>query len=195
MSSRRARLGLKERVIGGARRLLWVFLYLWALLTLFALHESIVLAKHEVGDRGYRSYGLALVNAWVLAKVMLVSEELDLAGRWLGGAPLIYRILSRAGFLAVALMAAYAVEGVLLGLWQGKAIRESFPRIGGGSIADIVSVGVVLGVALVPFCAFRAIERALGPGVLRSTLLGRPSDPNSRGGRRPGPNDAEGPAV
>ena len=48
-------------------------------LTLFALHESIVLAKHEID---YRGYGMALVNAWVLAKVMLVADDLNLGSRW-----------------------------------------------------------------------------------------------------------------
>jgi hypothetical protein len=60
-----------------------------------------------------------------------------------------------------------------MGWWQGKTIVESIPQIGGGSIAGIVSVGAILSVALIPFFALRALEQALGPGVLRLLLARR----------------------
>ena len=171
--SARERFGLTHRLIGGARRLLGVFLYLWILLTLFAVHESIVLAKRDID---YRGYWLALINAWILAKVMLVAEDLDLGGRWFQHRPVICQILSRAGVLALVFMAAHTVESVLIGLWHRRTIFESIPRIGGGSIADVLSVAVLLTVALIPFFAFRAIDQALGVGTLRSLLFARRSD-------------------
>jgi predicted ferric reductase len=170
MGGERVRLGLKERVLGGARRLLGVFLYLWVVLTLFAVHESVVLAKRQID---YRGYGLAFINAWVLAKVMLLAEDLNIGAKWFGDRPLIYRVLSRAGLFAVVFMGAHTVEGVIVGLWNGKTIIESLPRFGSGSAVDILSVAVVLSVALTPFFAFRAIDQALGPGRLRSLLLTR----------------------
>src|SRR5262249_31243140 len=100
---------------------------LWILLTLFAVHESIVLAKRDID---YRGYALALINAWILAKVMLVAEDLDLGGRWFQHRPLIWQILSRAGILALVFMAAPIVESVLIGLWHRRTIFESIPRIG-----------------------------------------------------------------
>ena len=173
----RVRRGLKARLVGGARRLLGAFLYLWVLLSLFALHESIVLAKYEID---YRGYGLILFNAWLLAKVMLVVDDLDLGGHWFEHRPLIVGILSKAVLLALVLIGAYTAERLLAGLWEGKTIHESIPRIGGGSIADIVSVGAILSVALIPFFAFKAIESVLGAGSLRSLLLARRSETGSR---------------
>ena len=79
MTSGRAPLGLIGRIVGGACRLAGVFAYLWVVLTLFALHESIVLAKHEID---YRGYGMAFLNAWVLAKVMLIADDLNLGSGW-----------------------------------------------------------------------------------------------------------------
>ena len=66
-----------------------MFLYLWAMFALFALHEKIVL--REVGA-SLPSQGFAFVNALVLAKVMLIAEDLNL-GNWLQGRPLIFPIL------------------------------------------------------------------------------------------------------
>jgi hypothetical protein len=61
------------------RRFLVMFVYLWALFSVFVLQEGIVLRKQGMG---FTFQGFALINALVLAKVMLVSEGLDLA-RWL----------------------------------------------------------------------------------------------------------------
>ena len=66
---------LKERVAEEGRRFLVMFLYLWVLFALSALHEKIVL--REVGA-SLPSQGFAFVNALVLAKVMLVGENLNL---------------------------------------------------------------------------------------------------------------------
>jgi len=168
MTSERASRGLTERVVGGARRFAAIFVYLWAVLTLFALHESIVLAKHEID---YRGYGLAFINAWVLAKVMMVADDLNLGSRWFENRRPIYRILSRSALFALVFMGAHTVENLVVGWWQGKTVLESIPRIGRGSFAEILSIGVIVTVALMPFLAFRALEQALGPGVVRRLLL------------------------
>jgi hypothetical protein len=168
MTSAQAPLGLTDRVVGGARRLAGVFVYLWVVLTLFALHESIVLAKHEID---YRGYGMALINAWVLAKVMLVADDLNLGSRWFENRRLIYRIVSRSALFALVFMAAHTVEDLVVGWWQGKTVLESIPRLGRGSFAEILSIGVILSVALTPFFAFRALEQALGAGVVLRLLL------------------------
>jgi len=177
MTPGRIRHGLKERAVGGARRLLGAFLYLWVLLTIFSLHESVVLAKHDIAFSGY---GLALFNAWVLAKVMLIVDDLELGGHWFDQRALIWGIVRKAGLLALVLIGAYTVERLLVGLWKGNTVLESLPRIGGGSLADFLSVGVILFVALMPFFAFKRIDRALGRGTLRSLLLARRSEIGSR---------------
>ena len=80
---------LKRRAIAEGRRFLIMFLYLWVILALFALHERIVLRELSTS---LPSQGFAFVNALVLAKVMLIGEDLDLGG-WLRDRPLIYPIL------------------------------------------------------------------------------------------------------
>jgi hypothetical protein len=161
MTSAPASRGLTDRLVSGARRLAGVFLYLWAVLTLFALHESIVLAKHEID---YRGYGMALVNAWVLAKVMLVADDLNLGSRWFENRRLIYRILSRSALFALVFMGAHTIEDVVVGWWQGKTILESIPRLGRGSFADILSIGVSKRSAPAWYCAYcSSLDRTSSP--------------------------------
>ena len=47
-----------------------MFLYLWLLFALFTFHKALVLAQYKID---YKPYGLALFNAFVLAKIMLVA--------------------------------------------------------------------------------------------------------------------------
>ncbi len=71
--------GLKVKAIEEARKFLVLFLYLWVLFGVFVLNQSIVLREQGVG---FTAQGFALLNALVLAKVMLLFEALD-PGRWL----------------------------------------------------------------------------------------------------------------
>ena len=170
MAAKDAKAGIGRRLLGGAKRLGWVFLYLWVLFGTFALHESIVLARHDID---YESHGLAFINAWVLAKVMLVADDLNLGANWFERHPLIYRISSRALLFAVVFLVAHAVEALLIGLWRGKTIAESLPELSSHHFAALGSAAVLLTVALMPFFAFKAIDQALGVGTLRALLLER----------------------
>ncbi len=60
------------------------------------------------------------------------------------------------------LVAAYIVEEIAVGLFHGKTAAESFPEIGGGGIVGVLTVGAIMGIALVPFFSFREIARAIG---------------------------------
>src|SRR5689334_2312051 len=80
------------------QRFLVLFLYLWAMFLLFELHQYVVLSSHQLP---FESWGLGLVNALVLAKVMLVAEEVRFRSP-LRAYPLIVPILARS--LAFALL-------------------------------------------------------------------------------------------
>ena len=165
---------IKERLLHEAKRLAGIFLYLWVLLGLFAIHESIVLAKHNIP---YRPFGVALINAWILAKVMLIAEDLKFGEGWFGHRPPIYRILAKAVAFAIVFLIVHFVESMLVGMWRGQTVSESLPKIGDGSTIALVSVAILLAFALIPFFAFKEADRALGGGVLRAVLLkGRRDD-------------------
>jgi hypothetical protein len=58
----------KEKAIIEARRLFWIFAYLWILLSLFALHKAMILSEQDL----FYHQGFAVINALVLAKIMFV---------------------------------------------------------------------------------------------------------------------------
>jgi hypothetical protein len=154
-----------------------MFIYLWAILFLFQLHEYVVLAEHGIS---FTRFGFGLVNAIVLAKVMLVADELRL-GASRGRRRLIHHILSRSMLFAAVFILFDIVEKILVGAFRGKSMAESLPTYGGGGMLGTLLVGIFLSVALIPFFSFVEISRAMGHGEFTKLLFMRGG--GSRDGR------------
>ena len=163
------KLTLKEKAAFQLKEFLAMFIYLWLILALFAIHRSVLLAEEHYN---YQAQGLAIVNALILAKVMLIGEDLRLGNRF-KDKPLVYSILYKSLVFAVFFICFHIFEEVLIGVFRGKTIAHSLPTIGGGSPQGIVSVGAIVFVSLIPFFGFREIARVIGKRELVSLLLSR----------------------
>ncbi len=171
--------GLKAMAAEEARKFVVLFLYLWVLFGVFALNQSIVLREQGIG---FTAQGFAVVNALVLAKVMLLFEHFD-PGRWLRRRPLIYPILYEALLLTILFILVHILEKVIEGLFRGKTIVASLPSIGGGGLAGLLSAAVIMFVALVPFFGFRNLSFVLGSDRLTALLFSSSSNPTGSGPR------------
>jgi hypothetical protein len=100
---------LTAKAVEEFRRFVVLFFYLWVLFAMFVLNQSIVLREEGIP---FIAQGVALVNALVLAKVMLLFEAFD-PGRWLRRRPLIYPILYESFLLTVLFLVVYVLEKVI----------------------------------------------------------------------------------
>jgi hypothetical protein len=171
-----ARLGkpkrdLKARLIREAKSLLVIFVYLWVLFGLFALHESLVLAQHGIK---FEIWGVAAGNALVFAKVMVVVEALNLA-RGVAGRPLMVPVLYKSVVFAIAFIFVHIAEKFVIGLAKGKTLAGSFPSFGSEGMTGMLIAGIIVAVSLTPFFAFTEVERELGRGALRDLFLAKQS--------------------
>jgi hypothetical protein len=66
----------------------------------------------------------------------------------------------------------HVVEHIAIGLFKGETLAASVPHIGGGGLAGLACVAVILFVTLIPFFAFKHVGRELGEGRLRAMLFG-----------------------
>jgi hypothetical protein len=163
---------LKARLYDELRKFLMIFSYLWLVFFVFLVHEWAVLASNHIS---FRFYGLAIVNALVLSKIMLIAEALKFADR-LNDKPLVYPIAFKSISFSVLLMVSYVVEEIAVGLFHGKSVGESFPDVGGGGLVGLLTVGGIFCIALVPFFGFREIARVIGEAEFRALMLGPPKD-------------------
>ena len=161
--------GLKEKATHQLREFLVITIYLWALFVLLIINQSVVLARAEPN---YQAYGFAIFNALMLAKVLLTGEDLKFGSRF-KDKPLLYSISYKCFIFTLFLIGFHIVERVIGGVLHGKSIAQSFPDVGGGSAQGILSLGVTVFVALIPFFAFREIARVIGHNELWSLLLSR----------------------
>jgi len=156
----------KDKAVSGLKRFGVIFLYLWGLLAISALHKSLILSENGIPYR----QGFAVVNALVLAKIMFVTEELKIGERY-EREPLIYAMLFKAAVYSVVLATCEVLEGLVVGYVRGKDLAGSLADVGGGTPFGIVTTTLLLFVALLPFFGFRELCAVVGEPELHRLLF------------------------
>ena len=160
---------LKRGALEEGKQFLGIFIYLAVVFGMFVLHEWLVLSKEHIN---YRFYGIAFINALILAKIFLLAEHFHFAEQFKNKPRFIPIVYKSAAFTAL-LMVAYIIEESAMGLFHHESLRDAFPKVGNGSIEGWFFVTLIMTVALIPFFAYRELDRALGGSRLRGMLFGR----------------------
>ncbi|MGC1179960.1 MAG: hypothetical protein WA884_13310 [Methyloceanibacter sp.] len=160
---------VKQILLDEAKKFIGIFVYLVIVFGLFVLHEWVVLSNQHIS---YRFYGFALINALVLAKIILVAEGLHFADRF-REKPLAYPIVYKSLAFTILLICAYIAEEIIVAMLHGKTAVQGMPDIGGGTIGGFTSVAIIMCVALIPFFAFREISRVFGEAELHALVFTR----------------------
>jgi hypothetical protein len=158
---------LKPRIVHEAREYLVIFLYLFVVFSLFALHKSVILAEDHID---FALHGFALFNALALAKVMLVAQELHLGDQF-RDAPLIYPTLLKSFVFTIVLACFKIVEDGAMGILHGKSFHESAVLIAGASWKEDLILASLFFVMLIPFFGFTELRRVFGEDRLVGAFL------------------------
>lgn len=162
------KLSAKERIVHELKSFAGAFVYLWVVFTVLLMHEWLVLADHHIG---FAFYGLATLNALGLGKIMVIAEHFRFAER-LKAKPLVYPIAYKTVAFTTLLFLAYTLEVMLFGWLGGHGFMASAPALG-GSVLGNVMLWLIFCAALMPYFAFKELERAIGPDMIRKLMLGR----------------------
>jgi hypothetical protein len=157
-----------DKVLDEGKQLFWIFIYFWVLLGLFSVYRSLVLNERNL----VYHEGFAIINAFLLAKVVLTAEFFQLGDKF-QNKPLAYPIIFKSAVFCLILIGFYIVEETLVGMWHGKTILASFPEMGGDGWNGILVVGFILFVVLIPFFSYRELARLLGKDELYSLIFKR----------------------
>jgi hypothetical protein len=158
---------LKSKAIHELKEYLFVSFYLWIFLAMFVQYKSVVLAQQHID---FAADGVALINALVLGKFLLIARAFHL-GRRTEGAPLIYPTLLKSAILAIIVAILKGLEEIIVGHFHGKSVAESVGDLGGGSGKAILVITVILFVVLIPLTAFGELGRVVGEDKLRALFL------------------------
>jgi hypothetical protein len=154
------RKSLKERAVGELEKFVVIAVYLFILLGVFSLHRQLL------QGRGISLWqqGFAIVNALVLAKIVLIGDALNL-GKSVEGRPLAWSVLRKSLILAVLLVAFHIFEEAARAWLHGRPLSSAVLDFG-GSLAGVAAYGAIFFVTLIPFSAFQEVDRALGDDFL-----------------------------
>lgn len=175
------KLSLKQRLVEEMRRLLAISVYLSIFFLVFRLYTNLVLDQLHIN---YFVYGLTVLKAVVLAKIILAADALRL-GRRFHERPLIVPTLYNTVVFAVFALVSEIFEHLIVGaLLHGQGPAAVFAEIRDKGWPNLAGMTLVVFVAFIPFFAFREVERVLGEGTLFDLFFTRKraaNYPNLRG--------------
>ena len=82
-------------------------------------------------------------------------------------------ILKKRPCLRLLFIGFHVLKASSSALLTAVTIAASFPDLAGGHLLNIIALGIIVSVCLVPFFAFREVSRELGEGRLWRLLMAR----------------------
>ena len=163
--------GLKQKLIRELVEYGINVAYLFLFFGVFIIYQRLILAQYHIS---YEEYGLTLIKALVLGKVIMIGDMLRL-GRRLEHKPLIYPTLYKTVVFTVWVFLFSILETTVRGLLHGKGFAGGLEELLGGRQYELLAHCLIVFLAFIPFFAFRELERCLGEGRIGELFVGRRS--------------------
>lgn len=157
------------------------FIYLAVFFAVFTWYRRLILASYEIN---YLHYGVSLVQAAVLAKVVMIGQffGLDKSEK---GRPLILPTLRKSAVFTIFVGLFKIAEYMLRGLIDGAGLVGGFNEFVDKGQDDLLASSLVIFFAFIPFFAFRELGRVFGEGFIGSMFFRTGRLPEFGGGTRP----------
>ncbi|HQI02135.1 MAG TPA: hypothetical protein PLA18_12740, partial [Deltaproteobacteria bacterium] len=151
----------KEKIIREITRYWINVLYLSVIFSVFFNYQRLILAHYEIR---FGDYGIGIIKALVLAKVILIADAIGLGRRW-EDKPLIVPTLFKTLLFTLFVGLFSIIESMIRGLLTGKGpINEVMGMLSYVLLAHVI----VVFVTFIPYFAFRELGRVMGGGQLRA---------------------------
>lgn len=160
---------LKERAIEEFKAYWVITVYLWLFLGSFTIYRRLILAETGLP---YLHYGIALIEAMIIAKVVLIGRIFGFTKRY-DHLPLIVPVIYKSLLFAALVLAFGLLEKTVEGLIHREGVMSGLHKIAETGPYEIGARTLMLTVALVPFCAFSELGRVMGLDRLGSLFFGQ----------------------
>ena len=134
------------------------FFYLTLMFAAFTQYRRLVLAAHDII---YTDYGIAVIQAAVLAKVIMIGGVFRL-GRGLEKKPLLFSALYKTVVFILFIAVFKIIEHMIKGLWKGEGVTQGLADFLGRGSYELLANLLVMFVAFIPFFSFKELGRVLG---------------------------------
>ena len=171
MAGQQTHTKLKERAKEELRAFLILTLYLWVFLGSFTIYRRLLMA--ERGAIPYLHYGISLIEALIIAKVILIADLFKFTRRF-QDRQLIVPVLYKSVLFFLLILVFGVLEHLVEGWVRGEGALGGLRAIKAIGADELEARVLVLIVALIPLFAFTEIARVLGPGSLSRMFFSKP---------------------
>jgi hypothetical protein len=162
MDEAKQKTGWKQRALREFVRYWMNVVYLAIIFGLFAWYRRLILAAYDIS---YLKYGVAVIEALVLAKVVMIGDLLHL-GREFKDKPLIYPALFNSVIFTLFVALFSFVEGMVSGVLKGKGAMAGLVEVFGRDKYEVLARCLIVFVMFIPFFAVRELGKVFGEGKL-----------------------------
>jgi hypothetical protein len=148
--------------------------YLFVALGSFILYRRLILAE---AGMAYLNYGIAAVEAMIIAKVILIGRALKVGTRF-ESRPLAISVAYKSIMFGLVVLAFGVVERLVTGLFQHKSLPDILHNLEDVGIYELLARMLMMTIAFVPMFAFWELGRVIGAVKLRGLFLGNPEATN-----------------
>lgn len=133
-------------------------IYLTLVFAAFTQYRRLLLAAHDIT---YTNYWVALIEALILGKVIMIGEVVRL-GRGLEQKPLIYPTLYKTAVFTLFVGIFTVLENVIKALWKGTGLTANLVEFLGKGPSEFIANAMIVFVAFIPFFGVKELGRVLG---------------------------------
>jgi hypothetical protein len=161
---------VKRKVAHEFEELAIITLYLAFFFCALATYSMLLLERFHIS---YFVYGTALLNALVIAKVILIGEAVH-AGRRFEGKALFYSVIWKSFVFGLLVLAFHILEEMIKQLVHGKELAGAFHDI---RMDQLLARTVIIFCTFIPLFAFRELRRVMGQDSFRTLFFRSTSAP------------------
>lgn len=155
---------LKQKAIHEGEEFLGISLYLAFFFCAVVTYSAVLLDKFQLS---YFNYGSALINALVIAKVILIGEYAHL-GRRHESRPLVVSAFYKAFLFTLLVFAFHVLEEIVKQVVHGHTVASAFHEV---RVDILICRSLVVFCTFIPLFAFRELQRVLGEKNFRSLFF------------------------
>ena len=146
----------------------WInVIYLTLVFAAFTQYRRFILATHDIT---YANYGFAVIEALILAKVIMIGEVARLC-RGLENKPLIYPTLYKTVVFTLFVAIFTVCEHLIKGLWKGTGLMGGFAEFLRIGPHELLANSLVVFVAFFPFFGVKELGRVLGQDKIQALFF------------------------
>lgn len=149
---------LKKKIMHEMVEYLINVCYLAIVFAAFTQYRRLLLDAYGIG---YMHYGVAVIEALILGKVIMIGEMFHL-GRGLEQKPLIYPTLYKTFVFSLFVAVFKVIEHMLKGLWNGEGVAAGLIELSEKWSHELLANSLVVFVAFIPFFAVKELGRVFG---------------------------------